>query len=456
MEKQASESYEEWTAALPSMPPPGTLYALQPVGVGTPQVESLTSYIARLAFAHCVFPGVLMRKVIVPFVENHAAGRSTLMDIRDGKATGAFNSAHQTAMKAVSALECLTQHQGLRALTMLTWAEVFPLFKLIRTTQAWCPGCLEEWRTTGQTIYEPLIWTIQAVKICSQHDCSLETHCRACRRSSPWLAWRSRPGYCPHCQQWLGTHVGTQEENEQQRAWQHWCAEEVGALLALAPTLTRIPCRARISEGLTSMLWQVSQGRKETFARHVGLSPKMVGDWFYHQQLPTVENLLRVCFAVQLSLRELLLEEHFTCSLRPEGTQGLWSRLHRQTAHGFGKSDLVREKLEAIASNAEMSPPSLKTVARQLGCDPHSLKVYHPVPCQVISARYVAYRQTKGQETQRQHCEEVQLAVRQLIEQGIPPTGRNVALLLPKPGILRSSVVREARRAAIRERARGE
>jgi hypothetical protein len=229
------------------------------------------------------------------------------MDIRDGKTTGAFNSAHQTALTAVSALECLTQQHGLRALTMLTWAEVFPLFKLIRPTQAWCPACLEERRTTGQTIYEPLVWTIQAVKICSRHDCLLETQCRACRRSSPWLAWRSRPGYCPYCQQWLGTHVGTQEENEQQRAWQHWCAEEVGVLLALVPTLTKIPCRARIREGLTSMLRQVSQGRKETFARLVGLSPKMVGNWFYHKQLPTVENLLRVCFAVDLSLRELLL-----------------------------------------------------------------------------------------------------------------------------------------------------
>ncbi len=246
--------------------------------------------------------------------------------------------------------------------------------------------------------------------------------------------------------------MGTQEENERQRAWQHWCAEEVGALLALVPTLTRIPCRARISEGLTSILRQVSQGRKETFARLIGLSPKMVGDWFYHQQLPTVESLLRVCFAVKLSFQELLLEEHFMCSLRSEGTQGLWSRHHRQTVHGFGKSDWVREKLEAIARSGEMPPPSLKTVARQLGCDPHSLKVYHPVPCQVISARYVAYRQTKGQETQRQHYEEVQLAVRQLIEQGIPPTGRNVALILSKPGILRSSVMREARRAAIRER----
>jgi len=454
MVKLANEPYEEWTMAHSSMLPASILYALDPIGIGTPLVESLTSYIARLALAHCVFPGVLMRKVIVPFAQSHSQGHSTVMDIRDGKATGAFNSAHQTAIKAVCVLECLTQQHGLRALTMLSWADVFPLFKLIRPTQAWCPCCLQEWRAAGQTIYQPLIWTIQAVKICSQHDCSLETHCHICQRTSPWLAWRSRPGYCPHCEQWHGMNVGTPEGNEKQRAWLHWCTQEVGALLGLVPTLTRFPRRERIREGLTSLLRQVSQGRKETFARLVGLSPKMVGDWFYHQQIPSLENLLRVCFAVNLPLGVFLLQEHFTCSLRPEGTQGLWSRSHRQTAHGFGKSDLVREKLEAIASDKEIPPPSLKTVARQLGCDPHSLKVYHPVPSLAISERYVAYRQMKQQETQRQHCEEVQLAVNQLIEQGIPPTGRNVALILPKPGILRSSVVREARRAAIRARER--
>jgi hypothetical protein len=242
------------------------------------------------------------------------------------------------------------------------------------------------------------------------------------------------------------------EGKVQETIWFCWCAEQIETLLALAPTLTNLPSRARIHEGLTAVLDQISQGRKMTFARLVGLSEKMVGDWFYHQQLPSVENLLRVCFAVNLSLHDFLLKKPMICSLRSEGTRGLWSRGSRQHAHGFWKSDQVRAMLEVIAMSEEIPPPSLKAVARRLGGDPDSLKTYHPVPSQAISARYAAYMSAKKQTTEQQHCAEVQKAVHQLIEQNIPPTGRNVALILSKPGILRSSVMREARRVAIRER----
>ena len=36
------------------MPPRSRLYSLEPIGIGTPQTESLTSYISRLAAAHSV------------------------------------------------------------------------------------------------------------------------------------------------------------------------------------------------------------------------------------------------------------------------------------------------------------------------------------------------------------------------------------------------------------------
>jgi hypothetical protein len=424
------------------------------MGIGTPYVESLTSYIARLAQAHCVFPGVLMRKIVAPFAESSFMGTkgSMAMDIRDGKATGGFNSAHHKARSAVNALERLTGQQGLHALTMLSWREVFPLFGLIRRDRAWCPWCLEEWRTSDRIIYEPLLWAMQAVKICAEHGCRLETQCPRCSRTSYWLAWQSRPGCCAHCHQWLGMDLKRQEENEHETMWLCWCTQQVGILLALAPTLTKIPNRARIHESLTAVLDQMSQGKKMTFARLVGLSEKMVGDWFYLQQLPSVENLLRVCFAVNLSLQDFLLGQQIICSLRSEGTQDLWGRSSRQSARGFWKTAQVREMLEKIAMSEQIPPPSLKAVARSLGGDPHCLKIYHPIPCQAISDRYATYMRTKKLRTEQQHCNEVQDAVHRLIEQNIPPTGRNVGLLLSKPGILRSSVVREARRAAIRER----
>ncbi len=58
----------EWDVTPLPMLPRSTLYALVPIGMGTPLVESLTSYITRLAEAHSVFSGLLMQKVIVPLV----------------------------------------------------------------------------------------------------------------------------------------------------------------------------------------------------------------------------------------------------------------------------------------------------------------------------------------------------------------------------------------------------
>jgi hypothetical protein len=456
MNTSVNPLYEQWQLTLPSLPTPSVLYALAPIGFETPLVESMTSYIARLAEAHCVFPGMLMRKIIEPVAESHLKGArgSVTMDIRDGKATGGFNSAHHRARNAVNALESLTRQQGLHALTMLPWAEVFPLFGLIRTERAWCPCCLEEWRTSNRIVYEPLLWAVQAVKICAGHGCRLETHCPRCTRTSHWLAWRSRPGYCTHCHQWLGMSLVRPEENEQEVIWLKWCAEQVGTLLVLVPTLTNLPSRARIDEGLSVLLEQISQGRKMTFARLIGLSDKMVGSWFYLQQLPSVENLLRVCFAVNLPLQDFLLgKQQIACALRSGGTPYPRDRGARRSGRGFWKSSQVREKLEEIAMSEEVPPPSLRAVARSLGGgDSYYLKKYHPVPCRAISDRYAAYMRTKKLMTEQQHCNEVQDAVRRLIEQNIPPTTRNVASILSKPGIFRSSVLREARRAAIRER----
>jgi len=244
------------------------------------------------------------------------------------------------------------------------------------------------------------------------------------------------------------------EENEQALIWLKWCVEQVGSLLALVPTLTNLPTRARIDEGLPVLLEQISQGRKMTFARLVGLSDKMVGNWFYLQQLPSVENLLRVCFAVNLPLQDFLLgKPQIACTLRSEETSYLQDRGARRSARGFWKSSQIREKLEKIATSEEMPPLSLRAAARSLGgADPYYLKIYHLAPCQAISDRYATYMKTKKLITEEQYCNEIREAVHQLIEQNTPPTTRNVAAILPKPGFFRSSVLREARRAAIREK----
>ncbi|GEM_PF-5397605 len=47
----ALETYESWDLKKLAIPSRSRLYQLEPIGIGTPYVESLTGYISRLAEA---------------------------------------------------------------------------------------------------------------------------------------------------------------------------------------------------------------------------------------------------------------------------------------------------------------------------------------------------------------------------------------------------------------------
>src|SRR5258708_30853921 len=64
MPDKAPTAYERWDITPPALPPRSRLYPLEPIGLGTPLVESLTGYVARLADAHCVSTGTLYSKEI--------------------------------------------------------------------------------------------------------------------------------------------------------------------------------------------------------------------------------------------------------------------------------------------------------------------------------------------------------------------------------------------------------
>src|SRR5260370_42551980 len=68
MGKAALAEFEWWKATEVHIPERSILYAPVPIGMGTAFGESLTSYLARLAEAHCVYPGVLIQEMIVPSV----------------------------------------------------------------------------------------------------------------------------------------------------------------------------------------------------------------------------------------------------------------------------------------------------------------------------------------------------------------------------------------------------
>lgn len=51
---------EVWSLDTPNIPQRSILFNLEPLGLGTANVESLTSYIMRLSNEHCLYPSDLM------------------------------------------------------------------------------------------------------------------------------------------------------------------------------------------------------------------------------------------------------------------------------------------------------------------------------------------------------------------------------------------------------------
>ena len=193
--------YEPWEIYPLDIPSRSRLFPLKPIGIGTPYVESLTSYLTRLAEAHTVLVGVLVLEEIKSVISKQYKSRD-LFCIK--QYTGAINGTGVIANDLAQALEQLTLRQDLTLLTLLKWSQVFPKRQLTRSVKTWCPKCYQDWLSQNRVIYDPLLWSFDLVNICSIHKIYLQTRCPHCLPELTPLATNSRPGYCSNCRQWLG------------------------------------------------------------------------------------------------------------------------------------------------------------------------------------------------------------------------------------------------------------
>lgn len=170
---QAQTLYPSWDIALPEIPPRSRLYHLAPIGVSTPDVESLTSFMMRLAAAHCVETGTLFAQEVALLINGSYFLKSGTEPIAYAlhlvKEIHTVNGVGPAIARWVSALESLTCQSDLHLLTMLPWRNVLTPRFLMRKTRAWCPDCFADSKDKHEPVYERLAWTLIPVSACIRH-----------------------------------------------------------------------------------------------------------------------------------------------------------------------------------------------------------------------------------------------------------------------------------------------
>jgi transcriptional regulator with XRE-family HTH domain len=458
----ALETYESWDLRKVAIPSRSRLYQLEPVGIRTRMVESLTGYIERLAEAHCIPPEVLISRTITPLLKQIFLKSRTSRDLRSlfDRAT-AINGTGNIAIDLVQALQDLTLIEDLHLLTLLFWAEVIPTRNLFRTQSAWCAVCYEEWRLTKQVIYKPLIWTINSVQVCPLHKINLCLQCPHCNQKLPLLSWRSQPGYCSKCGGWLGMNLPVKSYSQlidcltlsqEELQWQTWIVEVIGELISSTLSFNSPPAKEEIAKSLSLVINAVTNGNIAEFARLMGIPKNTLWMWQTGKALPVLDILLKICYRLEISLLDLLKPEQLAAKS--------FTKISHQTIR---RSPTVRSSPKSFDANqvqnalltileSENEPPlAMEEVAKHLGYNRRTIFRYFPDLSRAISAKYRSYGKACHTEKMRQSCREVKQIVLKLHNQGEYPSETRVSETMTHPGYLRYKQVRAALNETRRE-----
>ncbi len=448
-----TQDYEEteasllpiWDMSVPEIPPRSRLYSLAPLGFNSPLVESLTSYICRLAYEHHVEVGTLIQYSIAPVLgkryiaDNKSRSISSFL-----RYASPINGNGIIASDWVSALGALTFRPDLAFLTLLVGTNALSQRDLLQPFRQWCPTCYDAWRRQGTIIYEPLLWSIKGITACPEHRQLLERCCPCCSSSLPWLTWCSRPGYCSLCGRWLGRANGHSQVEEKDR----YIAETVGDFLAHMPQLRLSIPREGVIQSLRDLIATTTESNKAAFSRNLGISKTTLWELVQGYFPPSLPFLLQLCYQFRLSLFQFLVGgEHIVSGeslLSQEQTR-------KRDVHRPFDREKVQQALEDILADHEGMPLSMQEVAQRLGYPVRTIETHFPIPCREISRRYAEYRKQQGQLRKARLQYRINEAARIVLLQGENLTYQRVGSIIGKPGCFREY---EARRALLDIRCR--
>lgn len=319
-----------------SVPPPAhgplpvssrpVLYGRLPKGVGTPLLESLTGFLARLAAARCLSVTDVLDLLVRPLVPPGTLCPRSDLSWFLTQHIARFDGVAAPAMDFVRALECLTGRNGLVLHTFLPWRRLFSAHGpgVIRQGgKRWCCRCLDRMHADGVECWEPLLWQLAPAVRCPEHRIPLSERCPSCGRPLRVATQLVPLGYCERCGHLLhrddplleSGDFDPERDPDSQREW--WVSVAFGQMLSAQS----MALRHAGPEGFAALLREAVErpgASLESLVRDLGLHRSAVEPWLKGSRLPRLRPFLTACVRLGASPAEV----GTGLSLAPRGAVG--------------------------------------------------------------------------------------------------------------------------------------
>lgn len=398
------------------IPPRSALVRLQPLGLGTPYRESLSSYYQRLADVHGLTPQVLARELV--FADATLAAPHKTHHFEDAWRLPSFNGLVVQDGEWVDRLSRLTTQRGLEDLTLGFMKPFVSTRGLVTKRPKWCPACLEE-GTTLSTPYAQLLWSFKAVTCCPKHRTNLVSSCGCARIDwKPSGRVKCLPHVCPRCAVALGCldHPKATVPSPKKLLHANLVADLLMGELANHQATSERTLRDFVQDSVRLFL----EGNAVKLAGLLGVTKSTMSGWMSGKHRPDFGRILQLAELHGCSIEDVLCgrsdKAQLTRVLQKERAAARPSRRNRD--------DIDWKRVAASLKNAldADTPPPLSEVATHIGVAADTLRDRDPALCSAISARWQTWRKSCTTKRVLTYSKQVRVEAMRLADQGLRPS----------------------------------
>lgn len=413
-------------------------YSIEPMGLGTAYVESLTSYFCRLAVLHNVTILNLLNKYFIQIINSNNAFNTPFFYYSRN-----LNGFTPNVIKYVKALNILTGRNDLEELTFLSCQNILNLKGLLKKTKSYCPVCYQENQKNGLVVYDQLLWTCKPINICPIHNIKLLDYCHYddCKKPLLFIDNKSLPGYCSKCHRWLG--ISESHINPNNNIIENY--------------------ELQISNEISDLILEMRKIKNQTYTGKFVSSLNYVKDQYCDNSIIKLSKLLsfdkhnlkRYLTGIKPNIEYLVLFcKRFNMSLAEFVEGGLDYKLF-EVKTDIQKEDFIKDKIKRIKIDSNIleqslnviinqfenkTPPSLEEVAKIIGISSSTIRYKFPNIAKSIVVKRYQYNKKQKEKRLGILYEDIRNATIEIFNMGKYPAQVLVTKFLGRPKVFMSPI----------------